>query len=116
VSIRWLLLTLTACLLAMILVTGFWMSRQTFIEEMETLSKQQLSLLAESIRTHITSMMESGADDQMLDAQIIAFNQRWQGKLDLRLLHGSAVDRQFGAGEQFDPGIVETFLQCDLKS
>jgi len=103
VSIRWLLLTLTACLLAMILGTGFWMSRQNLIEEMETLSKQQLSLLAESIRIHITSMMESGADDQMLDAQIIAFNQRWQGKLDLRLLHGSAVDRQFGVDENERP-------------
>ncbi len=102
-TIRRLLLALTACLLAVILGSGFWMNRQNITEEMDAISKQQLSLLGESIRGHLTNMMESGADGQALDAQVMAFNQRWQGKLNLRLLHGPAVDRQFGIDENESP-------------
>jgi len=96
VSIRWLLLALTACFLAVILGSGFWMNRQSLIEGMETLSTQQLSLLAESLRTHFISMMQSGTDDQAIDEEVRAFNQRWRGRLHLRLLHGPAITRQFG--------------------
>jgi len=103
VTIRWLLLVLTACFLAIILGGGFWMDRQNSNEEMESLSKQQLSMLAESIRGHLTNMMESGADVQALDAQVMAFNQLWQGKLSLRLLRGPAVDQQFGIDENESP-------------
>jgi len=96
VSIRWLLLALTACFLAVILGSGFWMNRRSLIEGMETLSSQQFSLLAESLRTHFISMMRSGADDQVIDEEVKAFNQQWRGRLDLRLLHGPAITRQFG--------------------
>jgi len=103
VSIRWTLLALTALLLATILGSGFWMNRQSLTREMGDLSKQELSLLAESIRSHLVRMMRSGVDDQTINAEVETLNRQWQTTLDLRLLPGPAIDRQFGTGKHTEP-------------
>lgn len=95
-SIRGLLVGFAALLLSVVLGSGYWLMQAQMREAVHGLSQAELSMLAGSIRNNIVYMMKSGADMNALDASYQSLRQQYPEILDLRVLHGPAVTRQFG--------------------
>lgn len=95
-SIRLRVILIVALSITAILTSGYLVTRHYVKEEMQELSRSQLSMLAESLKNTIVEMMKSGADDQSLDAAYARIVNKQPEILSLRVLHGNALNRQFG--------------------
>jgi putative nucleotidyltransferase with HDIG domain len=95
-SIRWVVISLVTLLLAVVMGSGYWLSREQIRETVRGVSHKELSLLAESISNNIVNMMNAGADMEALDESYRALQRQHPEILDLRVLHGEAITRQYG--------------------
>lgn len=95
-TIRLRVILIVALSITAILTSGYLLTRHYVKEEMQELSRSQLSMLAESLKTTIVEMMKSGADDKKLDVAYAQIIHKQPEILSLRVLHGHALSRQFG--------------------
>ncbi len=98
-GIRLLLTLFIAVSLVLVLGGSYWLARQQMAEEMSDLSRSELTLLADSIRSNIVNLMNSGADMNLLDESYATLQRQHPEIIDLRVIHGPAVTRQFGVHE-----------------
>jgi len=98
-SIRLQLSLFITALLVLIMGSSYWMMRQSMADEMNDLSRSELTLLAGSIRSNIVGLMNAGADMDTLDKSYAVLQQQYPEVLDLRVMHGPSVTRQFGLHE-----------------
>lgn len=95
-SVRVHVILVVALTVTAILASGYWFTRQHINRQMQALSYRQLSMMGDSFRTAIFGMMSAGATDEMLDASYQRIIDHEPRIMDLRVLHGAALDRQFG--------------------
>jgi putative nucleotidyltransferase with HDIG domain len=95
-SIRLRLSLFITGLIVLIMGSSYWLMRQGMNDAMTDLSRSELTLLAGSIRSNIVNMMNQGADMNALDRSYTVLQKEHPEILDLRVMHGPAVDRQFG--------------------
>lgn len=103
-SIRSILFLNMAVLLLLVLGSGYILMSRQMTHDIESISRQQLDLLADTIRLHILDLIEAGATMAILDSTFATLRQRHQEILVMRFLHGEAVNRQFGVHEHEQPG------------
>ncbi|WP_238701180.1 HD domain-containing phosphohydrolase [Mariprofundus erugo] len=95
-SVRIHVILVVALMVTAILASGYWVTRQHINRQMQELSYRQLSMMGDSFRTAIFGMMSAGASDEMLDESYKRIVDREPRIMDLRVLHGAPLDRQFG--------------------
>ncbi|KON47400.1 HD domain-containing phosphohydrolase [Mariprofundus ferrooxydans] len=95
-SIRLRVMLIVAFAVTGILASGYLLTRYYLQSEIQEVSYQQLNIVGESLKTMIVEMMKSGADDQALEAAYAHVAEKQPAVLSLRVLHGHAVNRQFG--------------------
>jgi putative nucleotidyltransferase with HDIG domain len=102
-SIRLLTICLTAVLLSLIFGSGYWLNHIQTSETIREVSRQELELLAESIRHSLVNVMNAGADGQALDEHFRSLAHQQPGILDLRVIRGVPLTRQFGVRPKAAP-------------
>lgn len=98
-SIRTILFLNMAVLLLLVLGSSYLLESRHLTHEIEDLSRQQLGLLADTIRLHILDLKEAGTTMANLSSDFTKLRHQHREVLNLRFLRGEAVTRQFGMHE-----------------
>lgn len=102
-SIRTTLLLLFAAALMVTAGSDYWLTRQLMNSGMTDISRHELTLMAESLKSNIVNMMVSGADMQAIDQSLLTLQKEQPEILSLRVMHGPAIDHQFGKDPEEEP-------------
>jgi len=103
ISIRLFIMLAIASFLVLIMGGNYWLIKVKAAKTINEISRGELTLLADSLRSNIVQLMNSGADMNALDESLMALQRNHPKILDLRVIHGQLVTRQFGLHEHEKP-------------
>ncbi len=102
--------------IAIILGVGYWITRAQVLEHVNGLSRQQLSLFGETLRESLVGQMENGADNATLQASTQEITQRYPDVIELHIIHGASLNRQFGMQGEGQPRDETGKASLELKT
>lgn len=103
IRIRLILFLNMAILLLLVLGSGYLVMKRHISNDIYTLSREQLTLLADSIRLEILDLKKAGSSMAMLKSTFKRLRQEHKEILELRFIRAAATRRQFGASKEFQP-------------
>lgn len=103
IRIRLILFLNMACLLLVVLGSGYLVMKRHISNDIYTLSREQLTLLADTIRLHILDLKKAGSSMAVLKSTFHSLRQEHKEILELRFIRAEATNRQFGVSKEFQP-------------
>ena len=103
IRIRTVMLLFMGTLLLLVLGSGYMVMQRHVTNDINTLSREQFTLLADTIRLHILDLKKAGSSMTLLQSTFESLRQQHREILELRFIRAKAVNRQFGLKLDFLP-------------
>lgn len=103
IRIRLVLFLNMAVLLLLILGSGYLVMQRHITNDIYTLSRAQLTLLADTIHQDILDLKKAGSSMAVLKSTFKSLRKQHREILELRFIRAKATERQFGISKEFQP-------------